>query len=338
MYLITGGSGFLGTGLARRLTACGGMSVRIFDLRGGRDLPAGAEFFRGDIREPEDVGKAVEGASTVFHLASLLPCARAGKGFYEVNVEGTRNLMEACLRQGVKRVVYVSSSCVYGLPVALPLREDSPVNPVGDYGRSKLLGEEVCRGYISSGMRVSIIRPRFIVGSGRLGILEVIFGWVRENRKVYTIGRGNNRFQMVGIEDLIDACLLVAGSGKNDVYNIGADGVPTVRELLAGLIRHARSSSALVPLNATAVKLGMRILDALNLVAFSREQYLFADKEYILDTSKAKEELGWKPKYTHAGAFNSAYDWYINNQSASGEENKSDHPPEKILRLLKYLP
>lgn len=333
MYLITGGSGFLGTGLARRLRP-----VRIFDLRFKKDLPAGAEFFLGDIREPEDVGKAVEGVSTVFHLASLLPCARAGREFYRVNVEGTRNLMEACRRQGVKRVVYISSSSVYGVPAALPLREDSPVDPVGDYGRSKLLGEEVCRNYIASGMRVSIIRPRFIVGPGRLGILEVIFGWVRKNRKVYTIGRGNNRFQMVGIEDLIDACLLAADSGKNGVYNIGADDVPAVRELLAGLIRHARSSSKLVPLNAPAVKLGMRVLDALNLVAFSREQYLLADREYILDTSKAKEELGWRPKYTHAGAFNSAYDWYINNQSASWEENKCDHPPEKILHLLKYLP
>ncbi len=335
MYLITGGSGFLGTGLARRLTVSCGIPVRIFDLRAGRDLPAGAEFFRGDMREPGDVARAVEGASTVFHLASFLPCARAGKEFYRVNVEGTRNLMEACRRSGVERVVYVSSSSVYGLPAELPLKEDSPVNPAGDYGRSKLLGEEVCRGYASCGIAVPVIRPRFIVGPGRLGLLEVIFGWVRENRNVYTIGRGDNRFQMVGVEDLIDACLLAAASGRNGVYNIGADGVPTVRELLAGLIRHARSSSALVPLNAAAVKLGMRVLDALNLVPFSREQYLLADREYILDTSKAKKELGWSPKYTHAAAFNAAYDWYIGNQSGRGEGNISDHPPEKILRLLK---
>ncbi|MFA5319840.1 MAG: NAD-dependent epimerase/dehydratase family protein [Candidatus Omnitrophota bacterium] len=337
MYLITGGGGFLGAGLARRLTERGGMPVRVFDLRRRDNVPAEAEYCRGDIQVPGDIEKAVKGASVVFHLASLLPCARAKSGFYKVNTRGTYNLLDACRRHGVKRVVYLSSSSVYGMPAVVPLKEDSPACPVGDYGRSKLLAEEICLRYADNGMTVAIIRPRFIIGPGRLGLLKVVFDWVHENRNVYTIGSGSNRFQMVGIDDLIDACLLAASSGNSGIYNIGADNVPTVRELLGGLIAHARSASVLVPLNSALVKAGLRVLDALNLVPFTGEQYLLADKEYILDASRAKEEMGWAPRHSHEEMFNGAYDWYLVNKPFLGEENICDHPREKVLRLLKCL-
>jgi nucleoside-diphosphate-sugar epimerase len=337
MYLIAGGAGFLGKHLAERLIRGNASAVRIFDLRREINSLPDAEYTRGDVTDFSQVETAIKGCSVVFNLVSLLPCSRGRREFFRVNVEGTRNICAAALMNKVGKIVHVSTSIVYGIPAEIPLTEESPVKPVGDYGRSKLLAEDVCREYIKKGLNLTILRPRFIVGPGRLGLLTILFDWLSRGKNIYTIGSGANRFQMVSVYDLARACLLAAGKGGCGVYNIGADNVPTVRELLSALAGHAGTNSRVIPVNARLAKFLLIALDRLNLAPLGTEHYFIADKDYILDTSKAKVELGWLPEHGQIEMMNSAYDWYIAHREELRAEIKADFPQEKILKVLKYL-
>lgn len=338
MNLITGGSGFLGLNLAKKLAAKN-EKVRIFDLRIPGIKNKRIEFFKGDIINFDDVYNACDNVDIVFNLASLLPCSRAGQMFKKVNVGGTENLLKASLKRKVKKVIHVSSSIVYGVPERIPCDETCRTRPLGAYGKSKLDAEKLCLDYIRKGLKITILRPRLIIGPGRLGLLTILFEWVRRGKRIYLIGSGKNHFQMVSVYDLIDACLLSAKRGSNEIINIGVDNVPTVYELMKALIKHAKSNSKMTPVNATFARYVLRLLDFFRLTPLNAEHYFIADKEYVLDTKKAKKILGWKPKYSQIEAMNSAYDWYMANYKgfSKKEHLPSDFPEERLLKLLRFF-
>jgi len=184
--LVTGGSGFIGSRLVSDLLAKG-HRVSILDKVQSIRYP---ELCRiGDVRDPVAVDAAVKGINLVYHLAAEhRDDVRPISLYYEVNVEGARNLAEACSTQGVSRLVFTSSVAVYGLNAGSP-SEKSPVNPFNDYGKSKLQAEEVLRQWAGENHAVSltIIRP------------SVVFGeWNRGN--VYNLVKqiASGRFMMVG--------------------------------------------------------------------------------------------------------------------------------------------
>ncbi len=333
--LIAGGGGFLGIKLAERLAELR-HNILIYDLR--LSLPITHKritFVRGDIRFPHLLTKICKGIDIIFNLASLLPCSRAGDLFTKVNVDGNDNLLQAAQKQKIKKFVYVSTSIVYGIPETIPLREDCIPKPVGPYGESKLRAEQRCLDAMKQGLTVTILRPRFIVGPGRLGLLRILFDWIHRGKNVYVIGKGSNRFQMVGIFDLVDACILALNKGDNEIINIGADDTPPVYDLLQGVITHAGSSSHIVRLPASLARITLKLLDMCALTPLNSEHYYIADKEYILDTTKAKKILGWKPKYSHQDMMNKAYDWFLTGEMQ--EEIISDNPNEGLLKVLKFF-
>src|SRR4030095_10518627 len=121
------------------------------------------------------------------------------------------------------KVIYVSSSAVFGAPKSNPVTEETPPSPGEAYGRAKLEGETLCRYYANRGLDVTIIRPRTIMGHGRLGIFQILFEWIRGGYNIPVLGRGDNRYQFVHADDLADACLLSAERKGPSVYNCGTD-------------------------------------------------------------------------------------------------------------------
>ncbi|MBI4355770.1 MAG: NAD(P)-dependent oxidoreductase [Candidatus Omnitrophica bacterium] len=312
-YGITGGLGFLGRHLTAALLKQGGQ-VRIFDAELG-EPPAPCEIVRGDIRDTAAVDLACRDVEVLFSLAALQPFSRAGRRITDVNANGTARLLDAASRHGVHKFVHLSSSVIYGIPRRLPLREDDPLRPIGVYGQSKVRAEQLCLEASSRGLDVTILRPRFIVGPGRLGVLQMLFECIRAQRPVPLIGSGHNRFQMVGVQDVVSACLAAAERGPSGgVFNIGADTLPTVRELLSALITHARSRSRLMGLPAAIAKAALRALDACGLSPLTSEHYLIADRDYIVDTAKAKRLLQWSPQEDTTQAMLAAYDWFLQHR------------------------
>ena len=337
MRLITGGLGFVGRALASRLLE-EGEKVRVLDRRTpAHPLPPGCDYIQADVCDYAAVRGACRSVDIVFNLVSLLPCSRAGRDFWRVNVNGTANVLKASEEMGVRKVVHLSSSIVYGIPQEVPLREDSPVAPVGDYGKSKLAAEKHCRDYLARGLDTTILRPRFIVGPGRLGLLTILFEWIRLGRSIYTIGSGKNRFQMVSVDDLIEACVLTQDRARGEIINVGADRVPTVYELLSDLVHHAGSHSSIVPIPAMLARNSLRVLDFFHLTPLGTEHYLIADKEYVLDTTKARTILGWTAKQDMYAALRAAYDWYCSNREGLARDSEQDFPEEGVLKLLKLI-
>jgi len=321
--LITGGTGFLGKHLCDALLQKNAL-VTALDFHKAACVAAGLRFIEADIRRKEEVTDACAGRDVVFHLAAMPSIARGkAEEYYAVNVTGTRNILDAAHRHGIKKFVYVSSSTPYGIPKEFPLKETSQVNPIGKYGRSKLQAEEVCREFIAKGMNISIIRPRVIIGPGRIGIFSILFERIRNNQPVYVLGSGKNIFQFTHVSDMVDVCLKSAQYPGSDLFNAGCADILPVREELELLIRHAKSRSRIISLPAGLARAGLKLLSLAGVSPLVEEQFAIADRNFKLDTAHAREVLGWSPRYSNRESLIQAYDWYAAHAPAGGAQYKN---------------
>src|SRR5437016_4715061 len=184
--LVTGGAGYFGDLLVRRLRERE-YDIRILDLCKPEEPCAGVEGIQGDIRDASAVALACRGIDVVFHNVAQVPLAKDKHLFWSVNRDGTKNLLDACARRAVKKVIYTSSSAIYGVPKSNPVTEETVPSPVEEYGRAKLAGETLCWEYARKGLDVSIVRPRTIAGHGRLGIFQILFELIYQGKKIPVI-------------------------------------------------------------------------------------------------------------------------------------------------------
>src|SRR5919198_2829332 len=177
LWAISGGAGFLGLHLARRLLA-DGHSVRTLDVvpLDDAELERSVEELRGDVRDHERVRAFVDGADVVVHAAAALPIQASRDSIRSVNVTGTENILRAAKKAGVGRVVFISSTAVYGVPEKHPIEEEDPLVGVGWYGESKIEAEALCN---AADVETTNIRPKTFVGPERLGVFEILFDWIR---------------------------------------------------------------------------------------------------------------------------------------------------------------
>jgi nucleoside-diphosphate-sugar epimerase len=338
--LVTGGSGYFGSLLRDRLHR-DGQAVRIFDLVDADDRPAEVSFVQGDIRDPQRLGAACAGCQVIYHCVAQVPLAKDRALFESVNVRGTEDLLRAAVAARVRKVIYVSSSAVFGVPKANPVTEETEPSPGEAYGRAKLEGERLCAQFASEGFDVTVIRPRTIMGHGRLGVFQVLFEWIREGYNVPVLGRGHNRYQFVHADDLADACLRAAGRAGAAVYNCGTDRFGSMREVLEHLCSHAKTGSKVrsVPMRP-AVWL-MKATSALGLSPLGPYHALMYGRSLYFEISKARTELGWQPRYSNNEMFVQSYDWYLKNREAilrsTGASHHRSAVRQGILRLVKRL-
>ncbi len=336
-HLITGGSGFLGNLIARRLHARG-ESVRVLDIWEDPSRPDGIEFVKCDIRDAAGVARAMQGVEIVHHNVALVPLTKAGSEFWSVNVEGSRIAAGQAVKAGVKTFIHMSSSAIFGAPKTCPVTNDSPMTPVEIYGRAKLAGELAVRDICAQGnVPLIVIRPRTILGEGRLGIFQVLFQWMQENRKIYVIGDGNQKFQFVHAHDLMDAYLLAMDADKPGVYNVGTNRFGTLRESLEHVIAHAHSTSRVASLPAGLTINTLRILDWLRLSPLAPWHYLTYHKAFHFDVQPLLD-LGWKPRYSNDEMFRESWDWFVKNKDRlTAEAAASPHRSVVKQRLLGLL-
>ncbi|MBI3941266.1 MAG: NAD-dependent epimerase/dehydratase family protein [Acidobacteria bacterium] len=340
--LITGGSGYFGSLLRNRLRESG-HKVAVFDLMDTDDRPADVPFFRGDIRNLRQAQEAIDGVDVVYHCVAQVPLARDSGLFHSVNVTGTENLLKAALDAKVQKIVLLSSSAVFGIPSKNPVDDTVLPNPVEDYGRAKLEAERLARTYVGRhGLDVTIVRPRTILGHGRLGIFQLLFDWVADGRNVYLLGKGDNTYQFVHADDLADACIRTAGRAGFAEYNIGAERFCTMRESIEGLVRHAGTGSRVRSLPMKPAALLMETLSRLKLVPFAPYHWLMYGRSLYFDISRAKQELGWQPKWGNVEMLCQSYDWYLQHRAqvkiaAGGTSAHRSPVREGLLALLKWM-
>jgi nucleoside-diphosphate-sugar epimerase len=343
VWAISGGAGFLGLHLTRRLLA-DGHEVRSLDLLELNDpqLEGRVREIRGDIRDGAASRDLVDGARILVHAAAALPIRGGRDEIRSVNVDGTLTLLSAAAEAGVRRVVFVSSTAVYGVPDKHPIEEQDPLHGVGHYGESKIEAEDVCRAFMRRGLDCVIVRPKTFIGPERLGVFEILFDWIREGRRIYMLGDGANRYQLLAVEDLVEAIVLSASkrAAAGETLNFGAKEFGTVRSDLQALIDHAGSSSRLTPIPVRPAEIALRALELARVSPLAEWHYKTAHRDSFVDTSKAERILGWKPRLSNAEALIKTYDWYIDHRDeVAGAAGLTHRVPwnQQALGLLKKV-
>jgi len=338
--LVTGGCGFLGEEVVRTFLERG-FRVRSFDKVSPDYRLDGVEYLKGDIRDEDAVRDAVKGMSIVVHAVAAVPLSKSISEFREVNVDGTRIALRASNAEGARHFIYISSSAVYGIPDHNPVEEGDSRAPLEDYGRAKNEAEDICHAFmLESEMEVSVVRPRTILGPGRLGIFGVLFDWIADGASVPVLGRGDNVYQFVHVTDLADAIAEISLRSGSHTLNIGGSSPDTMRTALEALCSHAETGARTFSLSKRLFSVVAKTTSALRLSPLAPYHWLLYGETLYFSGSKAERELGWKPRFSSTEALIESYDAYTAAPPERSSGIVSPHrsvPKQGFLRIFQGI-
>jgi nucleoside-diphosphate-sugar epimerase len=341
-FLVTGGAGFFGGILKSRLLADGAEVVSV-DLVPDTARHPALTSVQADIRD-EEAMRAVFTAhkfDAVFHIAAMLAHGRMNRELlWTSNVDGT-GVIAGCAREaGVRKLVFTSSNCLWASNMGRPVREDDPPAPVEVYGESKLEGEKLLHQF-EDGLDVVILRSPTIIDSGRLGLLAILFEFIRENKTVWVVGSGGNRYQFIYAGDLAQACVQAVDFAGSGTFHVGSDNVPSLRECYEAVIAEAGSRSRVRSLPKGPTLAAMRLAHRLKISPLGPYHYRMIAEDFVFDTTRIREAMGWRPTVTNSEMLTVAYRYYAENrEEILARENVSAHSRAAemgILRLLKWI-
>jgi nucleoside-diphosphate-sugar epimerase len=342
VYLVTGGAGFLGINLCRFLLSHG-HAVRSLDIA-PFDYPehGAVEAVLGDIRDPDMVDRVMAGVGVVVHCAAALPL-QSEQEIFSTDVEGARILLESALRHGVERFINISSTAVYGIPDHHPIYEYDRLQGVGPYGEAKIRAEALCREARGKGLCVPQLRPKSFIGPERLGVFELLYDWAFDGRNFPVLGSGNNRYQLLDVEDLCRAIYLCATLKRelvDDVFNVAAKDFGTMRDNIQTVLDRAGHGGKVIALPARPAIELLKILDLLHLSPLYRWIYETADRDSYVSVEHIESRLGFVPTHSNREALIRNYDWYVNHRAEVGRTSGKSHRvawKKGALRLAKVF-
>jgi nucleoside-diphosphate-sugar epimerase/2-polyprenyl-3-methyl-5-hydroxy-6-metoxy-1,4-benzoquinol methylase len=334
--LITGGTGFIGSRLALRCLQRNDQVVVLGQENTDAEQQnrkliedSGASIVFGSVTDKEILADVTKGIDTVFHLAAAQHEANISDHvFYDVNVGGTRNLLEASMKADCKRFVHGSTIGVYGTPNGA-VNESSPCSPDNIYGKTKLEGEKVALSY-QDRIPLVVIRISETYGPGDRRLLK-LFRAIHK-KAFFKIGPGKNLHQLIYIDDLIDGMLRASENDKalgEVILLVGSrpittdQMVDTIAEKLQTRLPNFRAPSFPFTSAAAILETTMRPLGIQP--PLHRRRMDFFKKSFSFSTTKAKELLDFTPQYSfEMGAAETAR-WYRDNGFLSGNKSADEH-------------
>jgi nucleoside-diphosphate-sugar epimerase len=318
--MITGGAGFLGYHICHKLKDEFDKII-VLDIIPFKkqEFPKNVKYHRLDITNKKDLEKIIaeEKPNFIIHAAAALPLYKRKK-IINVNINGTRNVLQAALKNKVNRVVFISSTAVYGVPEKHPIYEQDPLIGVGPYGETKIIAEKICEKFRKKELCVPIIRPKTFIGTGRLGVFQILYDWVESRKKIPIIGKGNNKYQLLEVEDLVDSiylCLTKPKNKANDTFNVGAKEFGTVYQDVSALCKYSNSGARVMKTPSFLIIFLLRVFEMLGLSPLYKWVYGTAAKDSFVSVDKIEKKLGWRPKYSNSQALIRSYQWYLNNKN-----------------------
>lgn len=341
-FLVTGGSGFFGDYFIGQALAQGAEIVNVDVVPSERRDPK-LDNRLVDIRNMSALQEVLASSGKVdaiFHFAALLAHGEITVAdMHSVNIDGTKNLLECCRKFAVPRLVFTSTNCLWGEPLGRAIDENEPPRPCEEYGRAKLAAEEVL--LAAKDVVCAIVRTPTIIQAGRLGLLAILFEFIDEGRKVWVVGDGSNRYQFIAAQDLACACLLARGIEKTEIFSVGSDQVPTLRETYEFVIRTAGSKSKVAKFPKWIAVPAMKLAHLLHISPLGPYHWRMIAESFAFDTSKAKRLLGWAPTLGNNEILLEGYLYYRNQkQEIASRQNASAHrkaTPMGAIKLLKWL-
>jgi nucleoside-diphosphate-sugar epimerase len=341
-FLITGGAGFFGGILKRRLLDDGAEVVSVDLIPDSVRHPALISI-QADIRDEEAISSifASHQFDAVFHVAAMLAHGKMNRDLlWTSNVDGARIIAGCAQRAGVRKLVFTSSNCLWASNLGHPVREDDPPAPAEIYGESKLAAETLLKQF-ENGMDVVILRCPTIIDSGRLGLLAILFEFIRENKTIWVVGSGGNHYQFIYAGDLAQACVQSLDYSGSSIFHVGSDNVPSLRECYETVIREAGSRSRVRSLPRGPALAAMRIAHSLHVSPLGPYHYRMIAEDFVFDTSRIQQAIGWRPTVTNSEMLTMAYRYYAENrEEILVRSNVSAHSRAAemgILRLLKWI-
>jgi nucleoside-diphosphate-sugar epimerase len=344
--LITGASGFFGGVLKRRLLA-EGHAVTNIDLVRDTDAHPKLVSIPADIRDTAllDHLFTTGNFAAVFHCAAMLAHDQIDENaLWTSNVDGTRNIAEACRKHNVKKLVFTSTNCLWASNLGHEVKEDELPNPIELYGKSKLAAEQILTEY-EHDLEVIIIRCPTIIDSGRLGLLAILFEFIQDGKKVWVVGDGGNRYQFIYAQDLANACILALDYHHSDLFHIGSENVTSLRQVYQAVIDAAnldaptRARVAQLPKAPTLA--AMKLAHQLKISPLGPYHYRMIAEDFIFDTSHIRAQLGWTPTLTNNQMMVEAYRYYARQRAeihARKDVSAHSKPASMgIIRLLKWI-
>ena len=255
--LVIGASGFIGSSLVKEILKEPIKELIIYDnfTRGKienieeslKDPRCKIFPYGGDIRDIDILDKAMQGVDYVFHLAAmwLLHCKDFPRTAFEVNITGTFNILEACVKNKVKKLIYSSSASVYGDAVQVPMTEDHPFNNKNFYGATKISGEAMCTAYNDRyGLEIIGLRYMNVYGPGQdqhaaySGVIPNVLNKIDKNEAPIVNGDGSQAYDFIYVEDVARSNLDALKSDiKFGFYNVGTEIQTTIKELCSIILR-----------------------------------------------------------------------------------------------------
>jgi nucleoside-diphosphate-sugar epimerase len=313
--LITGGSGFCGINLVRYFIKKGYKNVKVIDIAdfNYEDMKSKIDFISGDIRNTADMEKAFQDVKYVVHCAAALPLYTK-EDIYSTEIQGTENVILFAKKNGVKRIVNISTGALYGIPDHAPLLEDDPLHPIGHYAISKKIAEEVCNTHRDRGMIISTIRTTPIEGPERMGFMSIYYDWIYRKKNIPIIGWGTNQFQLLDVEDFCEAvilCLTLPEEKVNQIFNIGTDRFTTMKEDFGAVLEYRGAGKKIIPLPAKPLNVLLAILNFLKLSPLYKWLCETAYKDNVFSVERAKRHLGFTAKYSNKETLIRGYQSYV---------------------------
>lgn len=310
---VTGAAGMLGSQVVARLTGDGAEVVGV-DLREPAAATPGTGYrhLTGDIRDPAVLRIAFDCVDAVVHCAAALPSYPAAQ-IRSIVVDGSRAVLDAARAAGVPRLVYISSTAVYGLPKQVPTPEDHPYAPVDAYSTAKADAERLALGYRDADLVLPVLRPKTFLGPGRMGLFSMLFQWAQEGRNFPVLGDGRVRIQMLHVADLVDAVVTVLrapAAVANDTYNIGAARFGTLREDFQAVLDAAGHGRRVVSLPARPTRAALGLLERSGLSpVYGRLLHKLMDDSYV-DIDRARRRLDFTPRHSNQDAVLETFRWW----------------------------
>jgi UDP-glucose 4-epimerase len=301
--LVTGGAGFVGGAVARRLAEAGAKVTVLDDLFTGlpETVPSGAEFVQGSVTDAALVARLTAEHPLVFHLAArnIIASTKNPLDDFATNIGGTLNVLMAARESKTERVVYSSSTSIYGNPRSIPINEDDLLTPLTPYAVSKLGGENYCFAFYESyGLPVSCVRYSNIYGPGQRpdnpysGVVSKFLTMATEGRPLSIHGDGEQTRDFTYIDDAVDATLLAAvlPRAEGEVFNVGTGIETSVNEL--------------------AVMIG-RALDMAVSVEHIDRRDIDNIRRRVVNIEKARRMLHWGPQVTLESGLAVTAKWFV---------------------------
>ena len=309
--LVIGAAGFIGGFLVKELLKEPVKEIILYDnfVRGKIDNieeslkdPRCHIFpYGGDIREIDVLDKAMEGVDYVFHLASmwLLHCKDFPRTAFEVNIAGTFNVLESCVKHKVKKLIYSSSASVYGDAVKVPMTEDHPFNNKNFYGATKIAGEAMCTAYNDRyGLEIIGLRYMNVYGPGQdqyaayNGVVSAVLNKIDKNEEPTVNGDGGQAYDFIYVQDVARSNIDAAQSDiKLGFYNVGTEVQTTIKELCNTMLKLKNSDLTI------------------NYIPYSKDDARQLVQNRIGSRQKAEKEINFKYQYSLEDGLKALINW-----------------------------